>query len=78
MDMAKRQYTNTEELLAIIADRLGWLIWAKTKDGQRGRNKPKSIYEEMTKKKEKETSSLTIEELEEKFRQRRENNGKQT
>ncbi len=32
-------------LLAIIADRLGLLIWAQTKDGQRGRNRPKSIFD---------------------------------
>lgn len=32
-------------LLAIIADRLGWLVWAQTKDGQHGRNRPKSIFE---------------------------------
>lgn len=32
-------------LLAIIADRLGLLVWAQTKDGQRGRKKPSSIYD---------------------------------
>lgn len=35
-------------LLAIIADRLGLLFWAQTKDGQRGRNRPKSIFETIT------------------------------
>ena len=34
-------------LLAIIADRLGLLFWAQTKDGQRGRNRPKSVYNAM-------------------------------
>lgn len=35
----------TTALLAIIADRLGLLIWQNSKDGQKGRNKPASIYE---------------------------------
>lgn len=34
-------------LLAHAVDRLGLLIWQKTKDGQRGRNKPESIAEMM-------------------------------
>lgn len=32
-------------LIAHAVDRLGLLIWQKTKDGQRGRNKPESIVE---------------------------------
>lgn len=32
-------------LLASVVDRLSTLVWAKTKDGQKGRNKPKSIVE---------------------------------
>lgn len=35
-------------LLAIIADRLGLLIWQNTADGQHGRNRPKSIYAALT------------------------------
>lgn len=43
-------------LLASIVDRLGILIWSKTKDGQKGRNQPKSILESLSKiAKEKET-----------------------
>jgi len=34
-------------LLAVIADRLGVLIWQKTKDGQKGLNAPKSILDEL-------------------------------
>ena len=34
-------------LLAHAVDRLGLLIWQKTKDGHRGRNKPESIAEMM-------------------------------
>ena len=39
---------DTTALLAIIADRLGVLIWQRTKDGERGRNRPKSIFEAIT------------------------------
>ncbi len=35
-------------LLAIIADRLGLLIWQNSADGQHGRNRPKSIYTALT------------------------------
>lgn len=34
-------------LLAMAVDRLTLLLWAKTKDGQRGRNKPESITEKL-------------------------------
>ncbi len=30
-------------LLASIADRLGFLCWAQTRDGQRGKNRPPSV-----------------------------------
>lgn len=30
-------------LLAVMADRLGFLAWAKTKDAEKGKNRPKSI-----------------------------------
>lgn len=36
---------DTTALLAIIADRLGLLVWGQTKDGQCGRNRPKSIFD---------------------------------
>lgn len=32
-------------LLAVIADRLGLLVWAKTEDGRAGRNRPRSLAE---------------------------------
>lgn len=31
-------------LTAVIADRLTFLAWAQTKDGQKGRNRPESIF----------------------------------
>lgn len=35
-------------LLAHIADRLGLLVWAKTKDGKRNRRRPQSFVEMLT------------------------------
>lgn len=41
--------TTADRLLsAIIADRLGLLVWSKTKDAQRGRGRPASIAERLT------------------------------
>lgn len=39
-------------LLAIIADRLGLLVWQNTADGSKGINKPKSIFEAIIGKQE--------------------------
>lgn len=36
-------WTLTNQLLALIADVLRWLQWAKTKDGSKGRNQPEPI-----------------------------------
>ena len=33
----------TDTLLATVADYLALILWAKTKDGQKNRNRPKSI-----------------------------------
>ena len=38
-------------LLAAIADRLSLILWTKTEDGQKNRNRPASIYESLTKEK---------------------------
>lgn len=35
-------------LLAAAVDRLSMLVWFQTKDGAKGRNRPKSIVETMT------------------------------
>lgn len=36
-------WTRTDHLLALAVDRLGVLIWQQTKDGRKGRNRPKPI-----------------------------------
>lgn len=37
------EWTLTNRLLAIIADVLRWLQWAKTSDGRKNRNQPEPI-----------------------------------
>lgn len=37
-------------LLAGVADRLSIMLWQNTKDGQRGKNQPISIVDQLTKK----------------------------
>ena len=34
-------------LLALAVDRLGLLVWSKTKDGQKGRNQPRSLVDSL-------------------------------
>lgn len=41
--MTGQKASNEEVLLAMIADRLSLLVWFKTKDGQDGTNRPKSM-----------------------------------
>lgn len=36
-------WTLEAHLLALIADAAQWLIWSKTRDGEKGRNRPKRI-----------------------------------
>lgn len=51
MVMAGVKLTTTETLLCHVIDRLSLLAWLQTKDGATGRNRPKSILEELTKEK---------------------------
>lgn len=48
MRLAKVKLTTTEYLLTIAVDYLALLWWVKTKDGQKGANRPKSIREAFT------------------------------
>lgn len=48
-----------EFLTALAVDRLSILVWMKTKDGQRNRNRPKSVAEALLDKKtEAETETF--------------------
>ncbi len=47
MRLANQMVTMDTMLSATIADRLGTLIWFKTKDGQKGKNRPPLILESL-------------------------------
>lgn len=53
------RYKTDTMLLAGIADRLSILAWQGTKDGQKGRNRPRMLIDEMTKKKQRENISYS-------------------
>ena len=51
-------------LLASAVDRLSMLVWAKTKDAEKGRNRPKSLLDIMYPKETNNTTYKTGEEFE--------------
>lgn len=56
-----QKQTSETILLAAIADALNTLVWFKTKDGQRGVNRPASILKELTEDKEEYAAFDSIE-----------------
>ena len=73
------RYSTDTLLLASACYRLSFLVWAKTKDGQKGRNRPKSIFEKMIENIEEKAIEFNSVEEFEKYRktiiERRKNNG---
>lgn len=52
---------DTELLMASILDGVNFLVWAKTKDAEKGRNRPKSVVEKLIiKEKEKDPDIMTF------------------
>ena len=49
-----------DQLLAVIADRLGELVWAKTKDAQKGRNRPRSILQALRGEERREPKQMAF------------------
>lgn len=47
MKMSGAKVPRNTLILALIADRLSLLWWAKTKDGEKGRNRPRSLAAEL-------------------------------
>lgn len=45
MRLSGEKATRQDMMQAAMVDRLSMLLWAKTKDGQNGRNRPKSLVE---------------------------------
>ena len=48
LKLANQRVGMTTLLLALMADRLGLLVWSKTKDGQKGRNQPRSLVDSLS------------------------------
>lgn len=61
MKLSGAKITLTQVLLARIADELSFQSWAKTKDGQKNRNRPKSILRELTEEKKDRVESFRTE-----------------
>lgn len=59
MSISKQSVPLETMLLAGLSDRLSLLLWTKTKDAERGRNRPGSILDSLTNVK-KESSQLTF------------------
>ncbi len=53
MAMNGSKLSTTDTLLCLAVDKLSNLVWMQSKDGVHGRNKPKSVLEELTKEKPK-------------------------
>lgn len=51
-DFSGQKHTTEVLLLATIADALNTLVWFQTKDGQRGVNRPESIFKHITEEQE--------------------------
>ena len=71
MKAAGRKLDLSESLLATIADYLALIFWTRTKDGQKGRNRPKSIREAIENGNKKDNEIVGFESIEE-FEQARE------
>lgn len=48
MKIAEMQITPELALMAAMVDRLSMLVWAKTEDAQKGKNRPESILAKLT------------------------------
>lgn len=72
MRLEGQNLTQEEGLLALIYDRLNWLRWAKTKDGEKNRNMPASLYEYLSgAKKQEKKEEITVYSSPEEFEKRR-------
>lgn len=61
---ADTRLTTAETLLAAALDRLSMLVWMQSKDGQKGKNRPKSVLSEINSADEKPMAFRTAEAFE--------------
>lgn len=71
MAIGERRATTAEMLNAAMVDRLSLLVWSKTKDAQKGRNRPKSVLENLIGKKDEEKLEIYSSKDAEEFEARR-------
>lgn len=64
MKLANRKQTFSDSLQILTVDALNLLVWTKTKDATKGRNKPKSLYMELCEVHETKGGFETAEEYE--------------
>lgn len=73
MKMSERRLSLDQVLQTFIVDKLSALIWQNTKDGHKGRNFPKSLYQTLEGLDEKKKDELekfeTIEDFEEWYKE---------
>ena len=66
MSLSGMRVSPHDLLIAAAVDRLSLLVWSKTKDAEKGRKRPKSIVEAITKEDNKEIITFaSAEEFEE-------------
>ncbi|MGA4725424.1 DUF5361 domain-containing protein [Carnobacterium maltaromaticum] len=60
MKLSEQQVSLDTLLLAGLSDKLGLLLWSKTKDGEKGKNRPTSIVSSMTNQPQKEKKEIAF------------------
>lgn len=58
MILSNQEVSTDIFLLASIVDRMSMLLWTKTEDGQKNRNRPKMLVDMMISKPQKETKEV--------------------
>ena len=58
--LSGNRFDTTDYLIALCADALRTLVWMQTKDGRRGRNRPPSVAEAMTAKRDAGDETMTF------------------
>lgn len=54
MKMTGQRYPDNILIQALVFDRLSQLVWMNSEDGRKNRNRPASLYEQLTKEPKKE------------------------
>ena len=65
MKLAGMEIPRAELMAAAAVDRLSWLMWAKTEDGRKGINRPRSLVHILTGQEQKEPQTPGFDSAEE-------------